>query len=236
MKYKFLFLVTFLSFFLVSFSSQAQNTLDLFLSGGISKQRAGNSFLASRIAQAEDPGLAYRIGASYSARLSSRIYICVGGNYTSLSTTSTFDPADARWGTQWNGTAFDPTISSGEDFPKTTNTSRESQFEIPITIRYYMSDSERFYALLGIVPALHLRYVNVIKQDGGSREAVENTVGDFEDFQFATRIGLGADWPISEKIKVFTQVNGQVHLLEEVKNSGLRWWDVSCQLGLRLGI
>jgi len=226
----------FLFLIFLAYSGVAQNTLDISIAGGLSKQLADKSTLNGRLVEGEDPGFAYRIGASYSVKIASRTHICIGGNYTSLATTRTFDPTDLRWGTQWNGTAFDPTLSSGEDFSKTVNVSRVSDFEAPITIRYYMGSSERVYVLAALVPALHVRYVNVIKQEGEDRITVENTSIDFESFQMATRLGVGVDRPLTEKIKLFTQLQGQVHLLEEVKGSTLRWWDVSAKVGLRLGL
>lgn len=221
---------------MLSFAGLAQNTLDLAIATGVSGQLADESTLNGRLSKGGSPDFVYRIGASYSAKLASRTHICVGGNYTSLATKRTFDPSDLRWGTQWNGTAFDPTISSGENFPKSTNVSRESHFEIPVTVRRYVGFEEKLYFLAGIVPALQLRYVNVINQEGGERVVVENTQTEFQKFQLATRIGVGTDWPITEKVKVFSQVQGQVHLIEEVKNSTVRWWDVSLKVGVRLGI
>jgi len=221
---------------LLSYAGFAQNTLDIAMSGGISKQLADDSTPFGRIANGESLGFAYRIGASYSAKIARQTHICVGGNYTSLATKRTFDPSAARWGSQWNGTAYDPTLSTGEDFSTTVNVSRVSDFEAPVTIRYYFGSSERIYALAGLVPALHIRYVNVIKPDDGDRVTFENTRTDFESFQLATRIGVGTDWPITEKAKLFSQIQGQVHLLEEIQNSSLRWWDVSLKVGIRLGI
>jgi len=213
-----------------------QNTLDLSTSAGLSNQLFDSSSPFGSLRSGDQSAFAYRIGASYSAKIAYRTYMCVGGNYTSLATKSSFDPTDLRWGSQWNGTAFDPSIASGEDFAKTTNVSRESQFEIPVTVRRYIGNTEKFYVLSGIVPALHIRYVNVVKQDGGERIVVENSNSNFQNFQLATRIGLGSDWTITEKIKFYSQINGQVHLLEDVENSGLRWWDVSLHAGIRLGI
>lgn len=221
---------------MLSSAGFAQNTLDIAVAAGISNQFADDSTPAGRLAEGDGAGFAYRIGASYSAKIASRTHICVGGNYTSLAKTRTFDPTDLRWGSQWNGTEFDPATSSGEDFSKTTNVSRVSDFEAPITIRHYLGSAERIYILAGIVPALHVRYVNVIKQEGKARQTFEDTQAEFEDFQLATRVGVGTDWPIADKIKVFSQIQGQIHLLEEVKDSSLRWWDISMKVGVRLGI
>ena len=222
--------------FLLSNLGQAQNTLDLASSAGISFRLSEKGTPGRRLNEGDDPGFAYRFGAAYSLQVGPKAHLSTGFQYASLASKRYLDADDLRWGSQWNGTEFEPSIPSGEDFSSTKFVDRKQLVEIPISLRRYTSEQNRFYIHFGLTPSLHLNYKVITKKVGANREVVKDDRVDFQTFQLAARTGVGMDWPFCEKLILFTQLNGQVHLLEEVSGSGLRWWDVSGKVGVRVGI
>ncbi len=221
---------------LLCYQGQAQNSLDLSSSAGISFRLSEKGTIGRRLNKGDDPGFAYRFGAAYSLQVSPKMYLSTGVQYASLASKRFFDAGDLRWGTQWNGTEFDPNIPSGEDFGSFTRRDRKFLIEVPLSLRRYICAQKRFYIHGGLTPSIHLHDKDILEEEGGDREAIRDTNADFQTFQLAARTGVGMDWPLCEKFNLFTQLNGQVNLLEEVADSGLRWWDLSGQVGVRIGL
>ena len=213
--------------------SNAQSSLELSGSAGISHYKADRIVTGGRLNDNDEIQFAYRFGVAYSQEIRSQWDLSVGANYASFATSLNFDPQDFRWGDEWDGTPFARGVAT-DSFPEATFVNRTYYLEIPIFARYYFSSNRSLYALAGLTPAFHLRYVNILKQPEEDKITLDIDSGpEVRDFQIAAQIGVGKDWTFSERLNVFAQVAGQYHILKERRAINLRWWDISGQAGVR---
>jgi hypothetical protein len=212
----------------------AQSSFEASGSAGVSYYRAERLVTGGRLNDADQAQFAYRLGAAYSENLSTRWDVSIGVNYASFATSLSFDPQDFRWGDEWDGTPFARGVATPDSFPDAIFVNRTYYLEIPIFARYYFSDDRGLYALAGITPAFHLRYVNTLKQPDAETITLNiNTREPVRDFQVALRIGAGKDWTLTERLNFFAQIAAQYYVLKERGDINLRWFDISGQAGVR---
>lgn len=213
---------------LVAQIGTAQNTLDYSSSLGFSSRWITKNSIVRQFFPEESLQVAYRLGLHYSMKISNKKHLSIGGNYASIA-----------FGNKYPEGVY---VRIDPDFPDSLISvgakvrGRENYLEMPVALRMYFTKNNRFYIQPALVPGVHLNFITIIKEDGGVRETYPNPSDLVQKFRLAARIGGGVDWPLTEHLKTFTQVDGQVQLLESVKGTGWYWWDVSLQAGLRLAL
>ncbi len=190
---------------------------------------------AESVTDKGDIGYAYRAGLGVSYQFGEQVYFASGLRYASLSSRTKRSGDDLRFGTQWNGTVFNPTISSGENIDSWVLTARTSLLALPLELRYALrSAPNRFYLQGGVVPSLRLVTGTRSKVNGERSSFEKDNLGGLNDLWLAATLALGYECKGEGKVGAFAQVGPTLQLVQEAENSGSRRWDISALAGLRL--
>ncbi len=209
-------------------------TVDPVAGFGVSHLFAKDGSPRATIFGAEDIGYAWRAGLGLSYRLDDRTSLSTGARYEYLSSRQVRTSGDLRWGSQWNGTEFDPSLPGGELVGTITNTERVNLVEIPLEVRRALNDkANHFYVQGGVVPSVLLGVKARMQANGVD---FESTTDRFGNFWLAATAGVGYQWQCSEGWAIYGQLSGTVQLLEEYSGSQSRRWDGGLITGVRLSL
>ena len=178
--------------------------------------------------------LAWRVGLSVEIALGERDAFLTGVRYGSLGTRPTTTD-ELRWGSQWNGTEFDPDLPSGEPQRVLPFSERIYVTEVPIEWQRALSATDdHFYVRGGLTPTF-VRFeerVNSISTPPGPLKDLESR----QSFWLGATAALGYEWTCSDKVAFYAQAGGTVQLLEEARGSRSRRWDVGLAGGVRFAL
>ena len=179
----------------------------------------------------ETPGPAWRLGARLDFPLGERTSFSPALRFAYLSSRRDVHADELRWGSQWNGAEFDPTLPGerGVLFVE-----RVYLVELPLELcRYFGEEARGLYLRGGIAPAYAagLRLTDLLSANAGPFER-----RTLQRFWLGATAALGYEWSCSDRVAFYAQAGGTAQLLGEARGSRSRRWDVGLTGGVRFAL
>ena len=220
-----------------SVAAQSTTSIGPEVGFGGSHYLAEEGSIQAILAAGDDPGCAWRMGARLQHELSARTYVTSGLRLAYLSSRRAVDASDLRWGSQWNGTEFDPSLPGEDVGDGLLFISQIYLVEFPLELRYYLrADASGWYVQGGLVPTVTIGTRTVDRRGARGARGARLQTETLRRFWLGATAAVGYEWTCSERVAFYAQTGGTVQLLEEAPNSRSRHWDAGLMGGVRFGL
>ncbi len=196
--------------------------------------QGNHSYLAGAFDDTDRRAVLGEVGLRHSQAVGKRSRLSGGLTYGTLG--YNFSEAPLKWGSQWNGTAFDPTLPSGEPDASPLIGHRFTYVAAPIEYAYQLlgdGHSVRLSLRGGAEPAILVGQVQRLRASDNSRYSRELD-GLFHGYSLGLRTGLSVSYGMAPGWAIVAEPTFRHQLLPLIE--GLlqtRLYSTSLMLGIQ---